>query len=68
MTVRYYPGDLIRRDAPALIDALCHLLERCGIVEDDAQIKGLDWQELPLDRQQPRVEMMVGPYMEIELR
>lgn len=57
MTVRYHPGDLIRRDAPALIDALCHLLERTGLVEDDAQIKTVNWQEMELDRDRPRVEL-----------
>ena len=55
LTVAYHPGDKIRRDAPGMIDALCHLLERCGIIEDDAQIKEVEWKELPLDRQHPRV-------------
>lgn len=57
LTVLYWPGDLIRRDAPGMLDALCHLLERTQVVEDDAQIKTVNWQEMDLDRARPRVEL-----------
>lgn len=55
LVVQYYPGDLIRRDVPGMLDAICHVLEIAGIVEDDAQIKAVDWQEMDLDRERPRV-------------
>ena len=40
-TIHYYPPDRRRRDVPALIDGLWHLLEHkdCGIVADDALIE-----------------------------
>lgn len=59
LAVRYWPGDLIRRDAPGMLDALCHLLERTQVVEDDAQIKSVQWEEQPLDRARPRVELVL---------
>lgn len=58
LAVRYWPGDRRRRDATALLDALFHLLERCRVVEDDAQVKRVDWQEWARERD-PRVEMLV---------
>lgn len=57
LTVAYTPGDKIRRDVPGILDALCHILERAQIVEDDAQITAVDWQQLDLDRERPRVEL-----------
>lgn|SRR5574343_26324 len=43
LTVSYVPGDNIRRDVPGILDAICHLLERSGLVMDDAQIKAVSW-------------------------
>ena len=57
LTVRYWPGDKIRRDATGILDALCHVLEKIRIIEDDAQIKAVDWKEMALDRTNPRVEL-----------
>lgn len=31
-------ADKRRRDVPGLLDALCHVLERAGVVRDDSQI------------------------------
>lgn len=41
--IDYVPGDRMRRDVPGLLDALCHLLEKSEIVDDDAQVKTVHW-------------------------
>ncbi len=61
MIVHYVPGDRIRRDLPGLLDALCHLLERAGIVRDDAQVKSLVWQEYPVEPKHPRCRVSIKP-------
>lgn len=48
MSVDYVPGDKIRRDVPGMLDALCHLIERAGLVLDDAQVKSVKWITLPV--------------------
>lgn len=53
MICDYVPGDLIRRDAPGMQDAILHLLEKGGIVLDDAQVKEVHWKEFPMDRKRP---------------
>ena len=50
----YTPGDRLRRDAPGIIDALLHLFEKAGILEDDAQIKWVFWSEGAIDRSAPQ--------------
>lgn len=57
--IRYTPGDLIRRDAPGIIDALFHLLEHFNVVADDAQFKAVDYRQEPLNRTQPGVTMRI---------
>jgi Holliday junction resolvase RusA-like endonuclease len=39
----YAPQDRRRRDLPGMLDAVCHVLERAGIIEDDAQVTSLVW-------------------------
>lgn len=43
MRVSYCPHDERRRDLSGMLDALFHLFEYTGLIEDDAQIIGLDW-------------------------
>ena len=50
----YTPGDRLRRDAPGILDALLHLLEKAGILTDDAQIKWVYWKERAIDRRAPQ--------------
>jgi hypothetical protein len=74
VTVRYTKGDLIRRDVPGMEDALCHLLEWCPIhglrhkkgrdcplpfVADDALLEDWHFVQLPLDREHPRLELVI---------
>lgn len=59
MDVAYYPGDLRRRDVPGMIDALFHCLEHGGFVKDDSLIKDVTWQTFPVDRANPRVNIVL---------
>ena len=59
MLVRYVPGDLKRRDLPAMLDSLFHCMERAGIVSDDSLIKELTWTALPFNRKTPKVEIKI---------
>jgi len=43
MTVSYRPFDNRTRDVPGMVDALFHLLEHVGLVENDGLIQGLLW-------------------------
>lgn len=42
-TISYCPMDCRLRDVPGMMDALWHLLEHCGIVEDDGQLQDVTW-------------------------
>src|ERR1044071_1714953 len=53
----YHPGDMRRRDVPGMIDALFHVFERFGLVNDDAQFQTVHWVTMPLNRDNPRVEV-----------
>ena len=55
--VLYWPGDLRRRDVPGMVDALFHVIEKAGIVRDDAQLKHVHFWTQELDRTNPRVEV-----------
>lgn len=59
ITIIYYAGNLIRRDVPGMIDALFHLFEYCGLVEDDARFKNVTWVDGGLDRARPRCEIQI---------
>lgn len=53
LAVRYTPGDLRTRDVAGMMDAICHLLERSGLIENDGQIRECSWYENEMDRKQP---------------
>ena len=57
--VSYVPGDGRRRDAPGMLDAIFHVLERAGVVEDDAQIQYVAWTTSPIDRESPSVSLVL---------
>ena len=59
MIVDYVPGDNIRRDVPGLLDALCHLIERVGLVQDDAQVKTVRWETFPVQPNRPRCTVSI---------
>jgi len=49
-TIEYTPSDRRRRDMPAIIDSLFHVIERTGFVVDDGIIKQINYRELPVDK------------------
>ncbi len=61
ITVHYVPGDGRRRDVPGMLDAIFHVLERAGVVEDDAQIKYVGWMTFLINRAAPRVSLRLQP-------
>jgi Holliday junction resolvase RusA-like endonuclease len=56
-TIWYWKGDLRRRDVPAIEDAIFHVLERSGIVADDCLIEDVDFKNMGLSRENPKVEI-----------
>lgn len=36
ITINYWPGDKRRRDVPGMMDFVFHVLEKAGVVKDDA--------------------------------
>lgn len=56
-TIRYTPGDKIRRDATGIMDALWHVFEWAKIITDDALIQQVDYQQMPLDRDNPNAKI-----------
>ena len=53
--IHYWPGDKRTRDVPGMVDALWHVLQKVGFVEDDSQFKHVEWIEEEVDRDNPRV-------------
>lgn len=59
INVLYWPGDLIRRDVPGMLDALFHCFERAGVVRDDTLFKYVAWTTMSLNRESPRAEITI---------
>jgi len=59
LIVDYVPGDLLRRDVSGMLDAVFHILEKAGIVNDDAQVKNVQWHQWPMDRQNPQCRVTI---------
>jgi len=59
----YIAGDNRRRDATAILDAVFHVLERMGIVEDDRLIGGegktLTFNFIKVDKKCPSLEVIL---------
>ena len=50
LIVDYVPADYRRRDLPGMLDALCHLLEKAGILADDCLVHKCSWQTYDPDK------------------
>jgi Holliday junction resolvase RusA-like endonuclease len=48
---KYTPQDNRRRDIPAILDAVFHVMERAFIVKDDCLIKNISFVELPANKE-----------------
>lgn len=57
--VRYTPGDKRRRDVPGMIDALWHLMEKFGMVDDDARFRHLSWTTCNVDKERAGVDVTI---------
>ena len=55
--IAYHPGDRRRRDVPAILDALWHVLERAGVVADDALLTRVTFETRPVCKARPRVSI-----------
>lgn len=58
LRVSYVPQDRRRRDVSGQLDCLFHLLEYCGLVQDDSQIHGVVWTR---DRDGPHTRIALLP-------
>jgi Holliday junction resolvase RusA-like endonuclease len=47
----YTPSDNRRRDVPAILDSIFHVMERAFIVKDDCLIKNISFVELPANKE-----------------
>jgi len=56
-TFDYTPADRRRHDAPAILDAVFHVLEKALVVSDDSFIKKIIFVEHEPDRENPRIEI-----------
>lgn len=58
--LHYYAGDKRRRDMPAVVDAVFHVLEKAGVVADDSLL----WvakSSRGYDKDNPRAEIIFNP-------
>ena len=51
----YIAGDKRKRDIPAILDAVFHVLERAGVVEDDCLIENLSEFKKSYDKENPQI-------------
>ena len=59
MVVDYVPADFRRRDLPGMADALCHLLEKAGILKDDCLVYQLNWKTFEPDKARAGVTVTI---------
>ena len=56
--ILYTAGDRRRRDVPAILDAIFHVLERAGVVKDDSLIENVNFKKF-YDKELPGVLMTI---------
>ena len=59
--VNYWREDNRRRDVPALLDGIWHVLERAGVVKDDTLISEVHWLPMGVDKTNPHVVIQLEP-------
>lgn len=55
--IAYTPGDRRVRDIPGMMDALWHVLQKVGFVDDDKQFRAVIWTEQPVSKTDAGVVM-----------
>jgi len=63
--VWYWPSDRRIRDRSGMLDAIFHTLERAGVVSNDGLVEDPIWRTMELDRQCPRVELVLRPLVSV---
>ena len=58
MDIVYTTGDKKKRDIPAILDAIFHVLERAGVVDDDSLIENVNFKKF-YDKENPNVRMTI---------
>jgi Holliday junction resolvase RusA-like endonuclease len=58
----YTPEDNRRRDVPAVLDAVFHVLEKAFIVKDDCQIKNMEFHTLEASRENAGILIQVAQH------
>ena len=66
MRVIYTPNDLKRRDMPAMLDSILHILEKVRLIKDDCLITDLEWISRPKDKETSGASIFVEE-IEIEV-
>ena len=67
-SIDYFPGDRRKRDVPALMDGLWHVLEKANVVVDDSVIRNIGyWMTHDLDKENPRIVVRLEPIKNINL-
>jgi Holliday junction resolvase RusA-like endonuclease len=56
--IRYWAGDRKRRDVPAILDAIWHVLERSEVVADDSLIKSVEFHGA-YNKEDPRADIIL---------
>ena len=58
-TMLFYVPDKRKRDLVNLLQLPCDILEDCGIITDDSQIKSFDGSRIYTDKKYPRTEIIL---------
>ena len=61
IAIIYTPGDRRIRDAPSIIDAVFHVLEKCEVVKNDKQFAAVMYYKTEVCRLGPRVKIDLRP-------
>lgn len=48
VSILYVPGDRKRRDIPAILDAIFHVMEKAGVVKDDCLLEDIEFKTFPI--------------------
>lgn len=59
MTLTYVAGDKRRRDMPAIIDSIFHVLEKAHVVKDDTLL-WVDRSSRAYEKENPRAEILIS--------
>src|SRR3990167_6177665 len=59
MEVIYTPADLKRRDMPAMLDSIFHIMEKVGLIADDCLVKDLQWTAKAKDKENAGVSVFL---------